>query len=162
QLGPAIHVAGGPVLVEFAAALVAVASPQVVLAATLLAAVGQLAGRHGHERALGAFDDLQIAHDEGVVERDRAEGLQALVLAVVFHELNADFGDNHSGSPFFLWHSEPARPKVHEGSDLIGRLALKATANDESQPSSGPRVGSTALLRSGAQPADHPQGLAVV
>src|SRR5919204_435285 len=98
---PARGVAGGAVLVQLVAALVAVAGPQVVLVAALAAAVRQLAAGHGHERAFGAFDDLQVAHDEGVVERDRAEGEQALV--VVFHELNANFGDDHSGSPLILW-----------------------------------------------------------
>src|SRR5205823_8988755 len=85
------------VLIQFGAALVAEAGAQVVLAAAGMAAVGQFAARHGHERPLGALDDLQVADDEGVVERDRAEGLEAFI--VVFHELDADFGDNHSSSP---------------------------------------------------------------
>ena len=59
QLGAAVGVASGAVLVEAAAALVAEAGAQVVLAAALRTAVGQLAARHGHERALGPFDDLQ-------------------------------------------------------------------------------------------------------
>src|SRR5262249_37414797 len=101
QLGPAVGVARGAVLVELVAALVAVAGAQVVLAAALPAAVRQLAAGHGHERPLGALDDLQVTHHEGVVERDRAEGLEALV--VVFHELDPDFGDDHSCSPFYPW-----------------------------------------------------------
>src|SRR5205807_4146504 len=95
--GPAVGVAGGAVLVQFGAALVAKAGAQVVLAAAAMAAVGQLTAGHGHERPLGALDDLQVADDEGVVERDRAEGLETFV--VVFHKLDADFGDNHSSSP---------------------------------------------------------------
>src|SRR5262249_26914684 len=59
---------------------------------------------HGYERALGALDNLQVADHEGVVERDRAEGLQPLVLVMIFHELDADFGDHHSWFSFILWH----------------------------------------------------------
>src|SRR5262249_21326153 len=98
QLGAAVGVAGGPVLVELVPALVTVAGPQVVLAAAAAAAVRQLAAGHGHGRPPGALDDLQVAHDKGVVESDRAEGLEALV--VVLHELDPDFGDDHSCSPF--------------------------------------------------------------
>src|SRR5262249_49440241 len=113
QLGPAVGVARGPVLVELRAALVAEPRPQVVLAAAARAAVGQLAAGHGHERPLGALDDLQVADDEGVAEGDRAEGLEPLVLVPVFHELDADFGDNHGSSPLRLWHpggGTPVRP----------------------------------------------------
>src|SRR4029077_9267511 len=92
------------VLVEFGPALVAEAGAQVVLRAALRAAVGQLAAGHRHERPLGALDDLQVADDEGIVERDRAEGLQALV--VVLDELDANFRDLHSCSPFFLWQTQ--------------------------------------------------------
>src|SRR5262249_13657748 len=106
QLGAAVGVARRPVLVELAAALVAEARPEMVLATTLAATVGQFAAGHGHERALGALDDLEITDNEGVVERHRAEGLQALVLVAIFHELDTDFGDNHSCSPFFLWHTQ--------------------------------------------------------
>src|SRR5262245_47981231 len=75
-----------------------------ILAAALRTTVGQLAARHGHKRALGSFDDLQIANDEGIVERHRAEGLQTLV--IVLDELDANFSDLHSCSPFFLWHTQ--------------------------------------------------------
>ena len=71
----------------------------------MAAAVGQLAGRHGDEEALGPLDDLEITDDEHVVERDAAEGLQPLVAArVVFHELDANFGDFHSQYSF-TWRS---------------------------------------------------------
>ena len=100
QLGAAVGVADGAVLVEAAAALVAEPAPQVVLGAAVPAAVGQLPRRHGHEEALGPLDDLQVADDEHVVERDAAERLQPLVAArVVFHELDADFGDLHGRTP---------------------------------------------------------------
>src|SRR5262249_43452903 len=35
----------------------------------------------------------------GVIERHRAERLEALVLRVIFHELDTDFGDDHVCSP---------------------------------------------------------------
>src|SRR5207253_1762122 len=56
ELHPAIGVAGGAVLVELRATLVAEPRPQVVLAAARLAAVRQFSAGHGHERALGALD----------------------------------------------------------------------------------------------------------
>ena len=97
QLGPAVGVAHRPVLVELVAATVAEPRPQVVLAAALAAPVGQLPARHGHERPLGALDDLQVAHDEGVVERDRAERQEPLV--VLLAQLDANFRDLHRWTP---------------------------------------------------------------
>src|SRR5262249_19526436 len=123
ELGPAVGVAGGAVLVELAAALVTEAGAQVVLAAAAGAAVGQLAAGHGHERPLGALDDLQVADDEGVVVRARAEGLRPLV--VVFHQFDADLGDDHSCSPFFC------------GTGGRGNGWQKATGGDSGL---GPRV----------------------
>ena len=58
---------------------------------------GQLAAGHGHERTVGALDDLQVADDEAVVERDRAECLKPF--ARLFHELDANLGDFHGRSP---------------------------------------------------------------
>src|SRR5204863_4426804 len=121
QLGPAVGVTHRPVLVELVAATVAEPRPQVVLAAALAAPVGQLPARHGHERPLGALDDLQVAHDESIVERDRAEGLQPLV--VLLDELDADFGDDHSGSPLYPWllcrlSADGVRPERRRGLDF--------------------------------------------
>src|SRR5262245_13000769 len=109
-----------------------------VLAAALAAAVRQFAAGHGHERPLGALDDLQVANDEGVVERDRAEGLEALV--VVVHELDPDFGDDHSCSPFLSvaqawgvpssWRAVMT-PRGGRGSSR----PLRATANQVNGPS---------------------------
>src|SRR5262249_10480457 len=106
ELDPAVGVAGRPVLVELAATLVAEASPQGVLRATTGAAVGELPVGHGHRRAPGALDDLQVPDHKGVVEGHRAERLEALVLVAVIHELDPDFGDDHSCSPYFLWHTQ--------------------------------------------------------
>ncbi len=54
---------------------------------------GELAAGHGHERAIGAIDNLQIPHDKAVVERNRTERLEAFTR--LFHELDANFGDFH-------------------------------------------------------------------
>src|SRR5262249_12810465 len=62
ELGPAVGVAAGAVLVQFVAALVAVAGSQVVLAPALPATVSQLATRHRHKGPLCPFDDFQVAH----------------------------------------------------------------------------------------------------
>src|SRR5262245_45905142 len=103
ELGPAVMIAWGPVLVQVVAAAIAVPGAEVILRTAPRAAVGQLPAGHGHEQALGALNDLQVADDEGVVESDGAEGHQALV--VLFDQLDADFGDDHSGPPLFLWRS---------------------------------------------------------
>ena len=68
-----------------------------VLAAALGTMGREFATGHGHERPRRAFDDLQIADDEGIVQRDGAERLQALPR--FFHELDADLGDFHGGPP---------------------------------------------------------------
>ena len=116
ELGAAVGVADRAVLVEPAAALVAEAAPEVVLGPAVAASVGQLAGRHGDEEALGPLDDLEITDDEHVVERDAAERLQPLVAArVVFHELDANFGDFHSQYSF-TW-----RPLLAQGPQVTTR-----------------------------------------
>src|SRR6516164_2385893 len=66
ELGPAVGAAGGAVLIEAATALIAVAGPQVVLAATAGAAVRQLAAGHGDKRTFRAFDDLEVADDDAI------------------------------------------------------------------------------------------------
>src|SRR4029077_6840207 len=96
-----VGVAQRAVFVESTPALIAKATPQVVLRSTIVAAVRQLARRHRHEEALGTFDDFQVADDEHVVERDTTKGLQPFVAArVFFHELDADFGDLDSRYSF--------------------------------------------------------------
>jgi hypothetical protein len=82
----------------------------VVLAAAVAAAVGELSGGHRDERPVRALDDLQVADDELVVERDRAEGLQLLV--GVLDELHPDLRDVHE---------RPSPPR-----DLSARSTLSA------------------------------------
>ena len=77
-----------------------------VLAAALRAVGGQLAAGHGHERPGRALDDLQIANDEGIVQRDRTERLEPF--SRLLHELDANLGDFHGcllGTPdtMLMW-----------------------------------------------------------
>lgn len=80
QLGPTFVVAGSTVFVHVRTAIVAIAGPQVILAATTMTTIGQLARGHRHEEAFRSFDDLQIPNDKSVIERDRTESHQALVV----------------------------------------------------------------------------------
>ncbi len=97
QLGPPIVIPHGAVLIELGAALVAEPRPEVVLAGTFEAAIRELAARHRHENTLGTFDNLQVPDNEGIIEGDRAEREQPL--AIRFAQLDADFRDDHRGSP---------------------------------------------------------------
>src|SRR5262249_45683677 len=119
ELGAAIGVADGAVLVELVTARVAVTGTEVVLAAAGAAAVGELAARHGDEAALGSFDDLPVTHDEGIFGRGCAEGLQPLV--VFLDQFDADFGDDHSGSSFKSVASSQATPEHMEREPTTGR-----------------------------------------
>ncbi len=78
ELGPAFLVLHRVLLLLPRAALIAERGPQMVLAAALRAMAGELATGHGHERPGRALDDFQVADDEGIVQGNRAEGLQAL------------------------------------------------------------------------------------
>src|SRR5262249_27146252 len=101
QLGSAVGIADGAVLIQAATALVAEPAPQVILRSAVVTTIGQLAGGHGDEKALGSFNDLEVADDKHVIEGDATEGLQSLIAArVVFHELDADFSDLHSQYSF--------------------------------------------------------------
>ncbi len=97
QLGAAIGIAGGPVLIKALSALVAKAGPQVVFTPALRAAVGQLAVGHGDKQALRPVNNLQIMDDEFTVERDRAAGPKPFSV-LFFHELDANLGDDHGNS----------------------------------------------------------------
>ena len=98
ELGAAILVLDGPIFLQPAAALIAIQRTEMVLVAALRAMRGQLAAGHGHERTIGAFDDLQVANHEAIVQRDRTECVQPLA-GDLFHELDANFGDFHVCSP---------------------------------------------------------------
>ena len=97
QLGTAIVVLGGLLLLQTRATLVAKSGAKMVLAAALRTVSGQLSTWHRHEGPCGALDDLQVAHDERIVERDRAKCLESFSRLV--HELDANLGDFHGCSP---------------------------------------------------------------
>ncbi len=100
ELGPAIGaVPERAVFVQLQAAVAAKTAAQVVFRAASGAAVRQFAAGHGHEAALGAIDDLEVADDKHVVECYRAEGVQPFVVVLFFDQLDANFGDLHGGSP---------------------------------------------------------------
>ncbi len=80
-------------LFQLDTALIAVRGTQMVLAAATGAVPCQFATGHRDERTVGAFDNLQVAYHEGIVEGDGAESSQPI--AGIFHQLDADFGDLH-------------------------------------------------------------------
>jgi hypothetical protein len=103
ELGSPVGVADRSIFVESGAALVAKAAAEVVFGAAMRAPIGEFPRRHRDEETLGALDDLEVANDEHVVKGDAAKGLQPFVASrVVFHELDADFGDIH-GRYSFTW-----------------------------------------------------------
>lgn len=64
---------------QLGAALIAVGGAKVVFKPAVRAVRHQFAARHGDERAAGAFNDLQVANDECVVERNGAKSLKAII-----------------------------------------------------------------------------------
>jgi len=82
-----------PVFVQPHPAVVAKAGAKVILLATARAMVAQLARRHGQEQPLRAFDQFDVADDEGVVEGEGAERLEPS--SGLAAEINADFRQLH-------------------------------------------------------------------
>ena len=78
------------------AAIVAITAAHVVLPRARRATVTELAARHGHEEALAALDDLDVAHDEAVLDRHARESSQLVALAL--QELDPYLGDVHPAS----------------------------------------------------------------
>jgi hypothetical protein len=68
ELGAALGITKGPILVQSLAALVAKAGPQVVFGTALAAAISQLTAGHCNETILGAFDNLEVANDKCIIE----------------------------------------------------------------------------------------------
>src|SRR6202012_5284022 len=146
QLGPALGAADGAVLVQPVAALIAEAGPQMVLEAAA-AAVGQLSARHRDEGALEAFDDLEIADDEHVVEGDGTKGLEAVSAAGLIHELDANFRDVHrwtllvrdAENPFLVALSRPTgRPRLFVAASFPAcLLGLTKNVTDRRKKASG-------------------------
>ena len=71
---------------------------QVVLLAAPRAVVGELAARHRQEQPVVAVDELDVADDEGVVEGQRAERLEAALGLVA--QINAYFCQMHTLCPY--------------------------------------------------------------
>ena len=66
----------GAIGVEAMAALIAELGPQMVLFGAARAMIRQFAGRHRDEQSIVSVDQLHVAHDESVVEGERAKRLQ--------------------------------------------------------------------------------------
>jgi hypothetical protein len=94
QFGAPLEIAQSALWVELSSAVIAEMRPQMVFVAAVSAAVGKLTTGHGNEDALAALDDLEVADDKRVVDRDRAEGKESLVVRR-WHQLDAHFSDVH-------------------------------------------------------------------
>ena len=85
--------AAGPVRIEALAAVVAEPGAQVVLLRAGGAVVGDLARRHRQEETIVAVDQLHVADDERVIERERAVSLQTIGFSLA--QIDADFRELH-------------------------------------------------------------------
>src|SRR5205085_12633798 len=92
----AVVLAEVAIVIESRAAAVAEACAQMVLLAAALAMIAELARRHGEEQAVGAFDQLDVADDEGVVEGQGTERLEARTARGA--QVDADFRKLHGTS----------------------------------------------------------------
>lgn len=57
----------------------------------------QFPTRHRHEWTMAAFNDLQVANNKTIVERNRTEGTKPVFR--FFHEFDSDLSDVHSVLP---------------------------------------------------------------
>ncbi len=89
----AARAAAVAVFVEPASAAVTEAGAEMILLRAARAMVAKLARRHGEEKPVGPLDQLDVADDEGVVEGERAEGLEPA--RVVAAQVDAHFGELH-------------------------------------------------------------------
>lgn len=74
-------------------ALIAVMAAKMVFRPAAAAASGHLATRHRDKWTVGPFDDLQIADHKAMIERDGAEGTEAIFRFL--HELDSNLGNFH-------------------------------------------------------------------
>ncbi len=74
------HIVGAAVavFVELLAALVAIASPQVVFGHTRGAVIHELARGHRDEQAVRAVDDLDVANHKAAIQGDGAKAAEAV------------------------------------------------------------------------------------
>jgi hypothetical protein len=83
------------VFIQRGAAVVAEAGAEVVFFAAAGAVVGQLSAWHGEEEAVISVDEFDVTNDEGVIEGQGAEGLEAVVLVVGLAKFNPDVSQAH-------------------------------------------------------------------
>ncbi len=95
----AILIALETAFIQMVTAVVAIAGAEVIFLATARAMVSQLAAGHREEQPLVPLDQLHVANDEGVVEGQGAERLEAVVLILGLAEFNPDVGQAHRNSP---------------------------------------------------------------
>jgi len=79
-----------PVFIEAMAAMIAVAGAEMILFIAMGAMIGKFARRHCQEETIVPVDQFHIAHDERVIESQRAEGLESA--AALAAEIDANFG----------------------------------------------------------------------
>jgi hypothetical protein len=79
---------------ELGAALIAKSRAQVVFPSALGAMHRKFSRGHSDEQSVGSLDDLQVADDEFVVERDAANGLEPV--ARILNQFYANVRDIHS------------------------------------------------------------------
>jgi hypothetical protein len=79
-------------------ALIAEPGPQMVFFRAARAVIGQLSRWHGDEEAIMPFDQLDIAHNERVVEGERTECLET-ACAAAGAKVDAYFCQMHGESP---------------------------------------------------------------
>ena len=89
----AVLMAQVALVVQSGTATVAEAGAEVVFFAAALAMVGQFARGHGQKKTVVAFDQLDVADDEGVVKGQRAERLEST--ADIQTQIDANFGEFH-------------------------------------------------------------------
>lgn len=93
ELHSPVTVLMDPVFLKFCSAVTAEFCPQMVFAAAFTAMVAHFAGGHCNKQTTGSFNDLDVADDEFIVERHRAERLETIIL--ISYKFDPDFADLH-------------------------------------------------------------------
>ena len=97
ELCSAVLIFRSQIFLELQAALIAETRSQVILASAFRAVCRELSAGHCHERSVRTFNNLEVANDKTIIERDGTEALQAIVR--IFHQFDAYFRDFHVDSP---------------------------------------------------------------
>jgi len=83
------------VFIQRRAAVIAKAGAEVIFFAAARAVVGQLSAWHRKEEAVISIDEFDVTNDEGVIEGQGAEGLEAVVLVLGLAKFNPDVSQAH-------------------------------------------------------------------